>query len=668
MAADEAHNAALLALQKGNADEARRQFDISSKELERYHSADIAARKQDQSLASAKFGNDVYNKLADLASNPRNYMEQFFRMRGQTPPNGSAAYGNTPVNGPGLATFEQFLPQFLQSTGLAGGGYGYGGAPSGQQNLNMGGVQKGAPAATGQSFAGMPAGAKVVTSGLPDQTKPVSLSDWAMKNMPQLAGQAVTAGAPPAAGTGQQFGQGLNPTPGYGSSYSGLSGFDPVTNQPRLSPNDPDAAGLMAKNPGMYSMTSASEAQKYLPKQFAQGGSLTMTAPHAIINLLSGKVAAIAGEERGPGPQGFVPETAKFDGQALIKDPNDPSTPPAPGDPGFIGPVAPYQNPDFIGPVMPPGFIPAPPAPGDPGFIGPVLPAPTTQPPIDYAAQGAALAAAANASNPNLNPPPPPPPPVTPQWTQTTATPVPQPPQQPIQPNPIVQQPIQQQQQPIADQFVTPRQEATPMVYPQPQVPQGQSQAQIDAANAQAQAQSQAAAAAAEAARVAGLPSGITPGPVTTTAPNPGPAPAPVVTPTNIPNPSMGFDNLMNTPSGIGKNPSFLPEDQANQDPILKQMIDQGNFPPFLQRLFAQGKGLAGLGTNVPQQTDLPPGVPLISKLAYSQMTPAERSGFESYLSAHGLDLSTYLSLMEAASPQGGTSSGNPAIPTFLRQ
>jgi hypothetical protein len=163
----------------------------------------------------------------------------------------------------------------------------------------------------------------------------------------------------------------------------------------------------------------------------------------------------------------------------------------------------------------------------------------------------------------------------------------------------------------------------------------------------------------------------VLPGPVTQTAPNPGPSPAPVVTPTNKPNPTPSFNVpswLQETPSGLGKNPKFLPEDQAAQDPILKGMIDSGNFPPFLQRIFAQQKGLAGLGTNVPQQTDLPPGVPLVSRLALSQMTPAERTAFGSYLSAHGLDLDTYMSLVEAASPQGGTSSVNPAIPTFLRQ
>jgi hypothetical protein len=609
-AADAAHNAALLALEQGKSDEARRQFDISSQELQRYHTLDIGLRQQDQQLSTAKFGNDVYNKLADLASNPRNYMEQFFRQRGQPVPAGSAAYGNTSVTGPGLATFEQFLPQFLRSTGLAGGGYGYGGPPQGAMGAQTTPTTQ--PAA--KSIPVGPGG---------------SISDWAVKNgysadtsAQTMNGQKTTADQ-----------ANINGVPTWaGGAYSGRAVADSPANSGDLTP--------YLQNPKLADPTGR------VPQQFAKGGSLTMTAPHAIVNLLSGKVAAIAGEQRGKGPQGYVPETAKFDGKAIIEpkdgvppvnpDPTTPTPPPDPwtvtaSDPTLKIPGVGTYTGSLINPDPYAGAFTASPAAGSP------IPVPTAT-----TATGTGGGTTSNLTSGTTGT-------TAPQTTTTTTPP------------PFQLSAAQQAQLDAANALQNAQNTA-----------QRQAQAQAQAAaqaQAQAQAQSQAqAAAAAEAARVASLPSGITPGPVTNDAPNPGPAPAPVVTPTNIPNPSSSFDNLLNTPSGIGKNPSFLPEDQAALDPILQQMLQSGTFPPFLQRIFAQQKGLAGLGTNVPQATDLPPGVPLVSKLAYSQMSPNERSAFESYLSAHGLDLAEYLSMVEAASPQGGTSPVNPAIPKFLQQ
>src|SRR6185503_7473085 len=193
-----------------------------------------------------------YKSLADLASNPRNFVQTFFMNRGQTPPPDVAKYGNTNMNASQIMPFQQFQQRM---TGAAGGGVAA--APS-----------------------------------------------------------APTYSNPVVSQTGAQYPQGTqlsaNGSGVYGDSYSGLSGFDRATGKPRLSPNDPDAAGLMAKNPGMYVMTSPEEAMKYLPQKqpamYAKGGRLHMMGPHAVINLMTGKTVAIAGEQG--------PENAYFDGAA----------------------------------------------------------------------------------------------------------------------------------------------------------------------------------------------------------------------------------------------------------------------------------------------------------------------------------------------------------------
>jgi hypothetical protein len=75
--------------------------------------------------------------------------------------------------------------------------------------------------------------------------------------------------------------------------------------------------------------------------------------------------------------------------------------------------------------------------------------------------------------------------------------------------------------------------------------------------------------------------------------------------------------------------------------------------PSFLGRTFAQQHGSTEFGTNQPQKFNLPNDVPLVSKLAYQQMSPSERSAFQSYISAYGIDPSDYFDYVQSVSPQG---------------
>lgn len=515
-AATAAHNAAVLALEQGNAAAAREQFAVSSKELARAHDIEQQNYLAQQQLASHKFGFDVYNKLAKLASNPRNYMEQFFRLRGQPAPTGSAQYGNTPVTGPGLATFEQFLPQFLKATGL-------GGAYAANAVTGSAGTAAANPRAGGAFMPGLfGSAANPNPMPTPVQAGPAITELQAGATTPNIPSQYIS---PTGQGAlGQQF-QGVQGTPIAFNAHGG--------------------ADIIGAPGGL-------DQPRQLPKQYAKGGEMTMTAPHAIVNLLSGKVSAIAGEQPGRGPQGFVPEQAKFSGQAVIdptfKEDSLPPSQPTPSDIPVISGDTTIQVPFTPMPLLPPsGLQPLTPLPHATDVLAPPMP-------------------------PTLPKPPPP------EGPDTVAAP------------------------------------AAP--------------------------------------------------PTTVAAPPPLPPPNPV--PNFSPNFLQQLLGLSSTPSGLGKNPAFLPEDEAAKDAIVGSLIQAGSFPPFLQRLYGQQRGLPGLGTNVPQQTNLPNGLPLASRLALSQMNPSELAAFQSFISAHGLDWNDYLAMVDAASPQGGGS--QTSYPKFLSQ
>src|SRR6267378_3785791 len=66
-ASDAAHQAAVDALAQGNADQARKEFAISSAELQRYHSLDAAIRQQEANTSATTAGYNVYKDLTDKA-------------------------------------------------------------------------------------------------------------------------------------------------------------------------------------------------------------------------------------------------------------------------------------------------------------------------------------------------------------------------------------------------------------------------------------------------------------------------------------------------------------------------------------------------------------------------------------------------------------------------
>lgn len=181
--------------------------------------------------------------------------------------------------------------------------------------------------------------------------------------------------------------------------------------------------------------------------------------------------------------------------------------------------------------------------------------------------------------------------------------------------------------------------------------------------------------------------------------PTPTPAPAPKA-PSFVPS-TPGFlgDNgsygVGQSPQGITNpniNPSFTPSDaflnftkginegQGGTNPYdntyqnaagipgqnpLQDMLARGKLQPFLQRIFDQYRGNAANGTNVPQQTNLPRSVPLLSKMAYAQLSPSELQAFQSYLSAYGVDPKDYEAMVENASPHGGSGSALSRTPQW---
>ncbi len=93
-----------------------------------------------------------------------------------------------------------------------------------------------------------------------------------------------------------------------------------------------------------------------------------------------------------------------------------------------------------------------------------------------------------------------------------------------------------------------------------------------------------------------------------------------------------------------------------------EELSAQGLVPPFLSRLFAQSRGIQAQGTNTPFAFKLPPEVPLVSKLAYLQMTPDEQQALLSYVSSYGVTPDEYLNQIDRISPQGETAPFGPQL------
>lgn len=139
--------AARRALEQGQLDESRRQFDTSQKLAEsRFRLEQQVAREQyEQGQQEFAFG--ALKFLTDLARNPRTALASFFLNRGQTPPDQVGQTSPIPA-GLNVTNVAETLPGFLQGIlGAARQGMGAAGAqpssapaataagPAGEQNL-----------------------------------------------------------------------------------------------------------------------------------------------------------------------------------------------------------------------------------------------------------------------------------------------------------------------------------------------------------------------------------------------------------------------------------------------------------------------------------------------------------------------------------------------------
>jgi hypothetical protein len=438
-------------------------------------------------------------------------------------------------------------------------------------------------------------------------------NDAALRQFSGFAGQAA---APRAAAPASAYPTGPLSTPptqsggGYASPYEGLSGFG-QNGMLRLAPNDPDAAGLMAKYPGRYEMTSPQEAAKYLPR-FARGGTVTMNEPHALINLRTGQPVAIAGEA------GM--EHAHFDG-AVIKGEDLSNIDPYSGYVNYESSPAgqaasnnyssPTQNQTYPGAEPTPFDITSIQAPPGYHWSGNQL---VQDPPPAITSPTATTATAPAYQAPPTNPyVAPPPPPLTTQPTSSLPIPdtkanaatsyyqnfinQPPPPPPPVgEPAPVIQ----------------------PGFLPQG----GQTSSGV-----------------------------IAPG---------------ALTPRDVAPPGT-FGGISGSGGINGARPTFMPGE--GQD-TLQQLAQAGVVPPFIQRALAQSRGVQSQGTNQPNPFVLPKDVPLQSKLAWNQMTPDEQQAYLSYASSYGVTPEEYLAAVEAFAPHGGTTQLSPfGVPfQFTRQ
>lgn len=121
---------------------------------------DKAVNDQSQNLAARKQTFDEQAANNAIASNPRNFMENFFKHRGYTPPANSAQYGTTPGGyaqpslGGGMATGQPYFgPDMPQDQGHPMPAPALGGTPNlnpqsyqvGNQQAQMGAVTRSAP-------------------------------------------------------------------------------------------------------------------------------------------------------------------------------------------------------------------------------------------------------------------------------------------------------------------------------------------------------------------------------------------------------------------------------------------------------------------------------------------------------------------------------------------
>jgi hypothetical protein len=478
-----------------------------------------------------------FKTLSDIASNPRNFMQTFFLHRGQNPPADSGGYGNGPS---GLGS-QYAMPSFMRGQGATGGPtaavaspkpfVGHGQAvdvpnsttsntavaqPPWAQNLPT--EQSGALGGPVGYGAGMfPTGAHL---GQGDNGVPVSLSDWAVKN---LTGPAPT-------GPGQ--------LPGSG----GPGNFPPTTTTPMahggVTPEPIMGVG-MHSNPAMFQAMQQSPGHKYL---------IGENGPEGVVpaNMLPKFLQSRQGQEAVSAPQGASggDATAMFGMggplglptrpmQAAMRSPLAGSTMDG-GAAGMGSDITAFADGGMLG---------GSPTTADTAMIGGV----NTWAGGPYSGM-AVDKTPANAGD------------LTPYLSNPSA------------PDP------------------------TGRVQPAPTY--------------------------SLAAPSSGNPAATAP-PVSQTA-------APATDATAAPQASVG-NPYTHTHTYSG---NVSPYDQLSQ---------AGAIPPWLSRVGGQAQGDQSVGTNTAQMAYLPPGVPLVSQLAYDQMDPSEQQALLSYVSSYGVDPADYI-------------------------
>lgn len=578
---------------------------------------EAAARQQNQNtFTDAMSGRslDAYKNLQDITSNPRNFMMNFFANRGQTPPGDAGNYANTSTPQSAVTPYDQYLPNFLsQFSGLQGGAT--------NANANAMSFPTGMP---GDGPAGPTYAQPQVSRPHP---QPDGVAPWALGNPANMNPHVgpITASGPM--------------TQTFANPNGGFTGGRTTTDMPGGAPgqvfrgvgNQGPAFGIAFNDHADAPITGTPGALdqpvQQRPRSMAQGGSIHVSAPAFLTDAYSGRHLAIAGEAG--------PENVHFSGQA-IKDPdaapqyvNPPiptadTSPPSPPDPQPEWGPAPGAG---SGPLPSTGPF-APPAPAASPWYGP---APGTGSGPLTPEQVAQMTAGIKA--PPVRDVPPSPTGIT--------TPTPQPPYTPPPPN----QPGDPFGPAPAGPLPLPMTPSAPVTPPTPPTPP----TLVDPPPAP-------------------MPSGLVPPPT----PNPSfKPPLPGFLPGGGNPPTSGTANP-------NVNPGFTPSDQYNQftsginegaggvnaydatyqnaagvpgQNPLQDLLAHGKLPPFLQRMFDQYRGNAANGTNTPQQTNLPRGVPLLSKLAYNQLSPSELDAFHSYLSSYGVDPKDYEQMVNNASP-----------------
>lgn len=560
---------------------------------------------------------DYYTQLSAAASNPRNFMQNFFQIRGELPPAAYQQYGNVAALQRGNPGFnpQQFVPQFAGGAGVQSNGVPTTSAPTPSVGVPL----------TQQQFN-------------PQQV--AQLTQQAIN--PNVAGNIYSRG-----GANGTFANGT----GYGAggqSFQGQMGAaDYYRNNPNAAPGTfMDAAQSAAYqaahpvDPSVEERADLMQERKANPGAFgiayAQGG----VVPEPVIGfgVHSGKRYTF-GEN---GPEGVVP--ASYLPQFLQQrhgQETGPTRSYAYG--GIIGDAYGDQYADPNGGGTP--YNPDPYSPPDPftptptggmkfkgGIASPFAPAPGTNGSgiVDYGA----------------------PAPTTPYYGPNDVN----------TPTPYTAPPTQQ----------------TPVIGPPQNAPGGQSNHQMFDPSQVADLTRGALAPVVTTQPVTSPIGSVNPIVESPVVPQPSQfIPSFVQQPQGLPQASNNF-NANVPPTGgnpfTGATPGslappgtfnpqatspysqFLPNFLPGEDTPLTSLLGQGALPPFLGRTFAQQLGSQKYGTNQPNPFVLPNGVPLISKLGASQMIPSERAAFESYISSFGITPEDYWNYVEQTSPQGGQS------------